>query len=226
MNKKINQFMNEMVKIPAGTIHLRDDRTKKKWEAAVEEFLITPFLITQEIYCSFMDKNPSKLKSSNCPVESVSWLDAVLFCNKFSELAGLESCYIFSNDNMGAELQVSANGFHLPSEAQWEYACRAGTTSSRYSDIEKIAWYEANSLGSVQPVGMKEPNAWGLYDMLGNAWEWCSDLYDPIDYGEYRIFRGGGWADKERGILASNRRRSHPTFKIDDLSFRIVRSTF
>ncbi len=73
-------------------------------------------------------------------------------------------------------------------------------------------------------MGQKEPNQWGLYDMLGNVWEWCWDVYDEKVYGTYRIFRGGGWNDTERGCLASNRRRSHPTFQIDDLGFRIAQS--
>lgn len=75
-------------------------------------------------------------------------------------------------------------------------------------------------------MGQKHPNQWGLYDMLGNAWEWCWDLYDEKTYGEYRIFRGGSWAEEARGCGATNRRRGHPTFKIDDLGFRLAKSLF
>jgi formylglycine-generating enzyme required for sulfatase activity len=118
-----------------------------------------------------------------------------------------------------------ANGYRLPTEAEWEYACKAGTTGIRYGDLDDIAWYKANSDRSPHDVGLKEPNAWGLYDMLGNVWEWCSDIYDESVYGSYRIFRGGGWSDEERGCMATNRSRSHPTsFKIDDLGFRIARN--
>lgn len=129
-----------------------------------------------------------------------------------------------NEDGTGADLVHDSIGYRLPSEAEWEYACRAGTDGPRYGDIDSIAWYRENSGGYIHPVGQKQPNAWGLYDMLGNVWEWCSDQYDPVVYGSYRIFRGGGWADAERGCLATNRRRSHPTFQIDDLGFRLAQS--
>jgi formylglycine-generating enzyme required for sulfatase activity len=88
-----------------------------------------------------------------------------------------------------------------------------------------IAGYKGNSAGGPKDVGTKKPNPWGLYDMLGNVWEWCSDIYDESVYGSYRIIRGGGWNDEERGCLATNRRRSHPfSFKIDDLGFRIAKN--
>lgn len=120
---------------------------------------------------------------------------------------------------------AAADGYRLPSEAEWEYACKAGTNAGRYGEIDDTAWYKGNSDGSTQPVGSKEPNAWGLYDLLGNVWEWCSDIYDEQVYGSYRILRGGGWFDEARGCLATNRRRSHPTaLKIDDLGFRIARN--
>ncbi|WP_152495388.1 formylglycine-generating enzyme family protein, partial [Dehalobacter sp. UNSWDHB] len=92
------------------------------------------------------------------------------------------------------------------------------------TSVNKIAWYKENSEGRTHEVGTKEPNAWGLYDMLGNVWEWCWDIYDEKVYGPYRIFRGGGWFDPERGCLATNRRRGHPTFRIDDLGFRLAKS--
>ena len=116
----------------------------------------------------------------------------------------------------------AGSGFRLPTDAEWEYACRAGTRGPRYGLLDEIAWYRDNSEARPRPVGLKAPNAWELHDMLGNVWEWCDDLYDPEVYGTYRIFRGGGWADQDRGVLATNRRRSHPSFAIDDLGFRVV----
>jgi formylglycine-generating enzyme required for sulfatase activity len=179
------------------------------------------FPVTQDLYQSVLQKSPSTFKGVKRPVETVSWFDAVEFCNGLSMKLGLRPGYLLNSE--GADIDESANGFRLPSEAQWEYACRAASGEVRYGEIGEIAWYEANSEGSTHDVGLKRPNGWGLCDMLGNVWEWCEDLYDQEVYGTYRIFRGGGWNDKERACLASNRRRSHPTYRIDDLGFRITR---
>ncbi|GAB4003365.1 hypothetical protein GCM10029992_44740 [Glycomyces albus] len=93
-------------------------------------------------------------------------------------------------------------GFRLPAEAEWEYACRAGTDGPRYGDLEAVAWYRGNSGERPRPVGVKAGNAWGLHDMLGNVWEWCWDVYDPEVYGEYRVLRGGGWFDEHWSVRA------------------------
>lgn len=210
-----------MLDIPRGKIELRDDRKKTKWLVEIQPFRISKFPVTQELYLSILQKNPSFFKGAKRPVDTVSWLDAVEFCNKLSVKLGLQPCYLLNSE--GADIDECANGFRLPTEAQWEYSCRAEDGKVRYGEIDEIAWYEANSEGSTHDVGLKKPNSWGLCDMLGNVWEWCEDLYDQEVYGAYRVFRGGGWNDQERGCLASNRRRSHPTFKIDDLGFRIAK---
>ena len=155
---------------------------------------------------------------------NISWNDAVLFCNLLSKEAGLTECYSIGEDSEKVICNFEAQGYRLPTEAEWQYACKAGTRGYTYGDIEKIAWYIENSGGEIHKVGKKEPNEWGLYDMLGNVWEWCFDLYDEEVYGTYRIFRGGSWAEEARGCGATCRRRSHPTFSIDDLGFRIARS--
>lgn len=102
--------------------------------------------------------------------------------------------------------------------------CRAGTTGPRYGRLDEIAWYQGNATGKIHRVGGKQPNAWGLHDMLGNVWDWCWDVYDAEVYGTYRVLRGGGWADDHWSCRASVRRRSHPTFRIDDVGFRLARS--
>ncbi|MBB2944352.1 hypothetical protein FB565_004081 [Actinoplanes lutulentus] len=127
-------------------------------------------------------------------------------------------------DGDGIVWDRSADGYRLPTEAEWEHACRAGTTGPRYGPLDDIAWHRANSGDRIHPPGGKQPNAWGLHDMLGNAWEWCWDRYDPEIYGEYRVLRGGGWFDEHWSCRASVRRRSHPDLNLDDVTFRPARS--
>lgn len=213
-----------MVKIPGGTIELKDDRTKQKWMVELEPFLLAKFPVTQDFYHEVTREAPSTFKGGHLPVETVTWREAVLFCNALSLQTDVTPCYFINTSTDEVTFNPAADGFRLPTEAEWEYACKAGTTSSRYGTLDLIAWYKNNSENRTHEVGLKEPNSWGLYDMLGNVWEWCSDVYDAEVYGSYRIFRGGGWCDEERSVMATTRRRSHPfKFRIDDLGFRIAR---
>ena len=214
-----------MVEIPKGEITLRDDRLKKQWTEKVRPFFLSRHLISQELYEAITNKNPSEFIGKIRPVESVSWMDSIEFCNLLSAKYGLNPSYIIDDKEENIKFDSEANGFRLPTEAEQEFACKAGTKEIRYGEIDLISWYKENSNGETHAIGTKEPNKMGLYDMLGNVWEWCSDIYDETVYGSYRIFRGGGWNDEERGCLATNRRRSHPvSFKIDDLGFRIARN--
>ncbi|WP_179952698.1 formylglycine-generating enzyme family protein [Cohnella abietis] len=213
-----------MVKIPGGEIELRDDRTKRKWVSVIKPFQLAQYPVTMELYYAITNKSQLALGENNKqPVVNISWNEAVIFCNLLSEKAGFKECYSFSNQGETI-CDWEANGYRLPSEAEWQYASKAGTTGYRYGELDQIAWYEENSEGHIHDVGGKLPNAWGLYDMLGNVWEWCWDLYDQEVYGSYRIFRGGSWAEEARGCGATCRRRSHPTFCIDDLGFRVAQS--
>lgn len=215
---------NRLVSIPAGTIMLRDDRKKETWAVEVAPFLLSKYLVTQSLYLSVVSENPSTFVGEAKPVENVSWFDAVLFCNKLSQVDGLKECYQVDLDTQSVTLKNDANGYRLPTDAEWEYSCRAGSSAVQYGPIDEIAWFEENSGDTTHEVGLKAANDFGLFDMLGNVWEWCWDIYDPEVYGSYRVFRGGGWCDNTRGCLATNRRRSHPTYKIDDLGFRVART--
>ncbi|MGX5679829.1 formylglycine-generating enzyme family protein [Schumannella luteola] len=118
---------------------------------------------------------------------------------------------------------TSANGYRLPTEAEWEYACRAGTAGPTYGPLEEIAWTVFDDVIAPQPVATKRANEFGLHDTLGNVWEWCWDYADPARYGDYRSMRGGGWADPSWSARASVRRGSAPDARIEDVGFRVAR---
>jgi formylglycine-generating enzyme required for sulfatase activity len=213
-----------MIDIPAGEILMRDDRIDKIWNVQVEAFQPSPVPVTQKLYHSITNLTLSAFEGPDHPVENVTWIDAIAFCNQLSLIDHLQACYIVG-DIDEITFNASANGYRLSVESEWEYACRAGSKEARYGPVNQIAWCRENSGGTTHDVASLKPNAWGNYDMLGNVWEWCSDIYDESVYGSYRIIRGGGWADEARRCLAINRRRSHPaSFKIDDLGFRIARN--
>jgi len=209
--------------IPAGTFIMGEG------DQAHEVTLTKPFKmgiheVTQAQYEQVMGVNPSEFKGANNPVENVSWDDAVVFCRRLSELP--------------AE-KAAGNVFRLPTEAEWEYACRAGTTT-KYSfgddesDFGEYAWYGDKYGDKHYPVGSKQPNAWGLYDMHGNVWEWCQDLYgdypsgtvtDPTGAasGSYRVNRGGSWFNAE-GCRSAYRGRDPPYFRFCRIGFRVYLS--
>ncbi|TDC68673.1 formylglycine-generating enzyme family protein [Actinomadura sp. GC306] len=215
-----------MIDIPAGEIVLRDEGSKRSWTARVGAFRLAGHPVTREFYEAVAGGLPPSPAGPRTPVTEVSWVDAVQFCNLLSKAQGLAPCYSLSDDPDAQDVECDweADGYRLPSEAEWEYACRAGTSGVRYGDLDEIAWYRDNSGGEVHDVATRTPNAWGLHDMIGNVWEWCWDRYDPDVYGPYRVFRGGGWQDPPRGCRASCRRKSHPTLRIDDLGFRLART--
>jgi formylglycine-generating enzyme required for sulfatase activity len=204
-----------MEPVPAGVVALRDDRLGTRWRTPVAAFRLGRFPVRE------IDLDPA---GGRRPVVGVSWLDAIELCNTFSGRAGLDPAYRRDPATGDVVWDTAADGYRLPTDAEWQHACKAGTTGYRYGEIDDIAWYAGNSGARLHDAGELRPNPWGLYDMLGNTWEWCWDLYDPDVYGPYRIFRGGGWAEPERGCGATVRRRSHPSFAIDDLGFRLARN--
>ncbi|MEW2474485.1 MULTISPECIES: formylglycine-generating enzyme family protein [Micromonospora] len=211
-----------MISISAGQVTLSDRRTQRRWSVRLQPYDIAAVPVTQEQYAQVTGERPSAATGDRLPVESVSWWDAIRFCNALSQRDGLTAAYRLDGDQVG--WNVDADGYRLPTEAEWEYACRAGTTGPRYGPLDEIAWYRGNSAERIHEVGGKQPNTWGLYDMLGNVWNWCWDVYDAEVYGSYRVLRGGGWFDEQWSCRASVRRRSHPTFTVDDVGFRVARS--
>jgi formylglycine-generating enzyme required for sulfatase activity len=190
----------------------------------LDAYLLASTAVTQAAYEAVTGRRPSTSHGDRLPVECVSWWDAVEFCNLLSDRDGLTRAYELDDVRDQARRVTSADGWRLPSEAEWEHACRGGTTGPRYGELDDIAWHRGNSRETVHEVAQKQPNRWGLFDMLGNVWEWCWDVYDAEVYGSYRVLRGGGWYDERWSCRAGVRRRSHPTFRIDDVGFRLART--
>jgi sulfatase modifying factor 1 len=210
-----------LVMVPAGQVQLTDARTGRRWTEHVDTFTIGAHPVTQAEYARVTGERPSTASGERMPVEGVSWWDAVRFCNARSVEDGLAPAYRLGM-NEGIAWDAAADGYRLPTEAEWEHACRAGTTGPRYGDLDDIAWYRGNSAEHPHEVGGKRPNAWGLYDTLGNVWEWCWDFADPERYGTYRVLRGGGWFDQHWSCRASVRRGSYPGLRLDDVGFRVA----
>lgn len=168
--------------------------------------------VTQKQWKAVMERNPSHFKGDDLPVESVDWQQCQGFCRE--------------------------TGLHLPTESQWEYACRAETTEAYAGNLDEMAWYgEEWDKGSAHPVGTKKPNAWGLYDMHGNVNEWCNDIYgayprrratDPTGVGwsfapvDYRVVRGGSWDDSASFCRSASRQHREEKFSWGDIGFRCV----
>jgi formylglycine-generating enzyme required for sulfatase activity len=234
-----------MVLFPGGSFIMGDESEvdSQPHEVSVSPFFIDMHLVTQEEYEALMQDNPSRWKGSKNPVEQVRWSDAVRYCNARSEAEGFQPCY----DLNTWKCDFSANGYRLPTEAEWEYACRAGTKTTYFfgndpSKLEDYAWFESNSNGKPQPVGQKTPNSWGLYDMCGNVWEWCNDFY-KVDYyqespkdnprgpetGETKVVRGGAWKFSAESCRSGYRYNEDPgyadvCFGYDIYGFRCVRN--
>lgn len=204
-----------------------------------EVVLTRPFLlgtapVTQQEYQAVMGVNPSRFQGADVPVEQVSWFEAVAFCNALSRAEGLEEAYLIRGTDVRWK-GLDCPGWRLPTEAEWEYACRAGTTGARYGNLDAIAWHSGNAGGQTHPVRQKAPNAWGLCDMLGNVWEWCWDWYgtypggrvvDPVgpDSGSGRVGRGGSWVFDALFARAAFRYYNSPVYRNVFLGFRLARS--
>ncbi|MGW8483724.1 formylglycine-generating enzyme family protein [Microbacterium sp. NPDC055903] len=211
----------ELASIPAGTVTLHDARRRLTRSVRLEAFEIGVYPVTEE---QFADVLGIASAHPRRPAADLSWLRAIRFCNAVSEWEGLDSAYTFDGEDV--TWHVDSDGYRLPTEAEWEYACRAGSTGPQYGPLPDIAWTSADGVRSPQDVGGRLPNLNGLFDTLGNVWEWCWDLLDPARYDDYRVFRGGGFADDAWSVRASVRRGGAPRMHHEDVGMRLARGGF
>lgn len=245
INNLDNYIADAMILLPDGTELIRKFSDNEKWLSSnyqmsipssgnnqmesiesvnISSFQIAKYSVTNQLYNLISGKGESKDTNSLQPKVNISWYDSILFCNSISRYFGLKEYYSLNANASEVSCNPDSNGFRLPTDSEWQYACKAGSKSFQYSDIDEIAWHKVNSEGRVHNAGEKKPNNWGLYDMLGNTWEWCWDLYNQETHASYRIFRGGSFAVEARICGSTTRRKSFPEFAIDDLGFRLARS--
>jgi formylglycine-generating enzyme required for sulfatase activity len=229
-----NSIGMKLALIPKGTFKMgsfqkeegRDEDEVRHEVTLSNDFFLGVTEVTQKQYQEVMGKNPSKFVGAQRPVEMVSWEDAVEFCERLSELP---------------EEKKAGRVYRLPTEAEWEYACRAGSkTAFSFGDesgsLGDFAWFKDNSDGKTQSVGEKKPNAWGLYDMHGNVWEWCSDWYgeypgkavsDPAgpEKGSFRVIRGGSWDFVAAFCRSAFRDWNDPSYRYYYYGFRVALSS-
>ena len=235
----------KMISIPSGSFSMEDSTSGVVFRS-FSPYKISNVLVTQQLYTHVMGLNPSQIKGANRPVESVSWFDAIIFCNRLSrvhkktccykiaEITNLETIALDSSLWLTLKCDFSANGFRLPTEAEWEYAARAGSdfTYAGGNNIDDVAWYGENAGAQTHDVGTKKPNAFGLYDMNGNVAEWCWDWFGTYETdnkvdshgpasGKMRVKRGGSWLDDAIQCTVNFRSCSNPNGKGSMLGFRI-----
>lgn len=229
----------KVVEIPAGSFQMGSiggsvNEMPVRTVKISNNFYMTAYEITQRLFRTVLKYNPSNIQAEELPVDNISWLEAAKFCNEISKIQGLDTVYRISGGDV--VWSKNANGWRLPTEAEWEYACRAGTETD-YSGtgvISDMAWYSMNSGLKAHPVGSKIANSFNLYDMHGNVWEWCYDWFDDNYYsslintdpsgpaiGKRHVIRGGSWNDGPNLARSSN--RSIPEIIPTNTGFRIVR---
>ena len=223
LSAELNKLINNMVYVSGGTFIMGGDESSDQTpthSVTLSSYYICKYEVTQALWRAVMGSNPSKFKGDNLPVEQVSWNDCQTFINRLNNYTG--------------------RNFRLPTEAEWEFAARGGNYSRHYkysgsNYISDVAWYCDNSGNRTHPVGTKQANELGLYDMSGNVWEWCSDRYGS--YSSYsqsnptgatsgfgRVERGGNWCGLARYCCSSHRSYYAPGNSFDDLGLRLVLS--
>jgi formylglycine-generating enzyme required for sulfatase activity len=238
-------FSPYMVRVAGGTFWMGSREgayaaNEKTHEVTVKQFYISETEITQEVWVSVMGSNPSQFPGADRPVDNISWFDAVQFCNALSEWERLTPVYTITGDQVA--WNPGADGYRLPTEAEWEYAARGGASAGSEpltrvyyaggENADEIGWYDKNSGRASKPVKSKASNALGLYDMSGNVWEWVWDCYAPYPCNPMaepegrvsRVLRGGAWFTPVNLLRVTYRFWNVPAFKANTVGFRIARN--
>lgn len=255
--KEFNIILDKGPDVPEGMVYVEggtfqmgsnsgESDEKPVHSVTVSSFYIGKYEVTQKQWTEVMGSNPSHFQGDNLPVEDISWYQAVEFCNKLSQKEGLTPAYTINGRNVTCNW--NANGYRLPTEAEWEYAARGGNKAKKrffggyknnYSgsnNIDEVAWYSSNSGSKTQAVGTKKANELGIYDMSGNVWEWCWDWYGSYSSGaktnprgsssgSRRVLRGGSWLYYAKYCRSAYRRNSSPDDSNLNRGFRLLRSS-
>lgn len=228
----------------------RHGKDEVQHSVTLKDFYLGKFEVTQKEFREVMNAAPGNFKGDNLPIENVTWFKAVEYCNALSREEGVTPAYAITGagDAITVTWSRNADGYRLPTEAEWEYACRAGTNTP-FNTGENITTDQANYYGSYPykdvprgqyrdstvPVGSVPPNTWGLHEMHGNVWEWCWDWYGeyasgpqtqpngPTE-GTYRVNRGGGWNDFGRHLRSAYRAAHTPSNRTFNIGFRVARN--
>ncbi len=243
-------FPQDFVHVKGGTFLMGSDASDHRNERPVHQVIVDSFEIcihevTQAEYQAATGKNPSKFKEADRPVECVTWYDAVEYCNSRSIAEGLKPCYTKgSYDSYSCDWE--ADGYRLPTEAEWEYACRGGSGSKGFTysgsnDVKRVAWYDENpdddTDEQTHKVMKKAPNELGIYDMSGNVWEWCWDGYgfyssasqvNPTGYesSQFRSLRGGAYDIIDKDCSVTIRENgAFPSLWHQSVGFRVARKS-
>jgi formylglycine-generating enzyme required for sulfatase activity len=225
------QEILSMVKIDGGNFQMSGSIS-----TTLSTFSLAKTPVTQAQFLKVTGFNPSHFKGDTLPVENVSWYDAVIFCNKLSELEKLTPAYTLNGRTVTWNHQ--ANGYRLPTEAEYEFAARGGTLSQKTlfagsNTADEVAWYLGDSKNTTHPVGTKKPNELALSDMSGDVWEWCWDWYDESlaggtdpagpKEGSLRILRGGSWSTPAQDLSVNHRSNAFPWDQDASIGFRVAR---
>lgn len=244
----------EMIKVEGGTFIMGNDYSLNQDESPEHKVTLSDFLMGKnEVTFDEFDKfciatgsdkpDDARMGRGKKPVMNTSWESAVMYCNWLSKMNGFDKCYTIKRDSMAMSItcDFNANGYRLPTEAEWEYAAKGGNKSKGYSfsgsdDPDKVAWYYLNSDGYPHEVGLKEANELGLHDMSGNIREWCWDYYAKDFYvkspennptgpssGVRRVYRGGAWNFKLDFLRMTSRESMGQNKKYGNIGFRIVK---